>query len=196
MLRRTTALFATTHALQPTALFATTQAPQPTPAVEAALEAQLGYVPPNFVDVAAWNGDAPAVIRAYPLLRRKGGVEPFPTMLWLTCPEIAAAVATLERDGGVKAAAADILGNEEGAAALEKAHESYAAKRWALLSDEDRALVEARGWADKLRDVGVAGIQRRGAQSIKCLHAHYAHYLGDPEGANPVGAWIHVRISR
>ena len=44
MLRRTaTAFFATTHALTPT------------PVVEAALKAQLGYVPPNLIDVAAWN---------------------------------------------------------------------------------------------------------------------------------------------
>lgn len=55
------------------------------PSVEAQLKDQLGYVPPNLLRVAAWTGNAtPAVIQAHPLLRRRKGVEPFPTMFWLT----------------------------------------------------------------------------------------------------------------
>ena len=94
------------------------------------LTQQLGYSPPNLVEVAAWTAaGTPAVIRAHPLLSRRGGVEPFPTTYWLTCPQIKAAVGTVERDRGVKRAAAH-LADEAGEAAMRAAHASYAADRW------------------------------------------------------------------
>ena len=167
-------------------------------AVAEALQEQLGYVPTNLLRVAAWTADAtPAVILAHPLVEKKKGgvVEPFPTTYWLTCPVISAAVATLERDGGVKAAAAAIFDEGEGGAdAMAAAHESYAQLRWSLLSDDEATLVEARGWTPNLQDVGVAGL--RDAKTVKCLHAHYAHFLGDRSAANPVGVWVHDALPR
>jgi hypothetical protein len=158
--------------------------------VEDMLTQQLGYSPPNLVEVAAWTAaGTPAVIRAHPLLSRRGGVEPFPTTYWLTCPQIKAAVGTVERDQGVKRAAAH-LADEAGEAAMRAAHASYAADRWGLLSEAEADLVEERGWSGVLRSVGVAGL--RDPTTVKCLHAHYAHWLGTRE--NPVGAWVHAHL--
>ena len=110
-------------------------------------------------------------------------VEPFPTTYWLAHGGIAAAVANVERDGGVRRAGAAVDSD-----AMARAHAAYAADRWALLDDEERAFVQDRGW-DSLRTVGVAGIRDGGT---KCLHAHYAHFLATR--ANPVGEWVHERL--
>ena len=61
---------------------------------------------------------------------------------------------------------------------------------WGLLSEAEADLVEARGWSGVLRSVGVAGL--RDPTTVKCLHAHYAHWLGTRE--NPVGAWVHAHL--
>ena len=91
------------------------------------------------------------------------------------------------------------------------AHEGYARRRWSLLSVEDRSIAEDRNWAGMLRDeVGVAGLEwkRHGVERVKCLHAHYAHFLGTHGGSsdsdddddedeeeekerNLVGLWVH-----
>ena len=75
------------------------------PRIAQQLEAQLGYCPLNALDVVTTTDDMPAVVIAHPLLHRKKKVEPFPTTYWLAHGDIAAAVATVERDGGVSAAA-------------------------------------------------------------------------------------------
>ena len=153
------------------------------PKIAQQLEAQLGYCPLNALDVVTTTDDMPAVVIAHPLLHRKKKVEPFPTTYWLAHGDIAAAVATVERDGGVSAAGAAVDSD-----AMARAHAAYAADRWALLDDEERAFVQDRGW-DSLRTVGVAGIRDGGT---KCLHAHYAHFLATR--ANPVGEWVHARL--
>ena len=169
------------HALAPPAAKGGAQVVGPKIAQQ--LEAQLGYCPLNALDVVTTTDDAPAVVVAHPLLHRKKKVEPFPTTYWLAHNGIAAAVATVERDGGVSAAGAAVDGD-----AMARAHAAYAADRWALLDDEERAFVQDRGW-DSLRTVGVAGIRDGGT---KCLHAHYAHFLATR--ANPVGEWVHERL--
>ena len=159
--------------------------------VEALLEQQLGYVPPNLLEVAAWTtSGTPAVIVAHPLLWRRKGVEPFPTTYWLTSPELSAAVGTVERDGGVRAAREAVFARAGAEASMRAAHETYAADRWALLSAEERGLAEGNGWGESLRTVGVAGL--RDPLNVKCLHAHYGHWLAT--GQNDVGAWVHAAL--
>ena len=87
--------------------------------------------------------------------------EPFPTMYWLTCPHLVAAVSRVEAAGGVE--------------------------RWSRAADDDpelsRSLEVAHEHQRRLRpelDVGVGGA-RRGAGSLKCLHAHAAFALAHPE---------------
>ena len=86
--------------------------------------------------------------------------EPFPTTYWLTCPHLVAAVSRLEAAGGVE--------------------------RWSTAAREDdglgRSLERANDEQRSLRpelDLGVGGA-RRGAGSLKCLHAHVAFALARP----------------
>ena len=88
------------------------------------------------------------------------GGEPFPTMFWLTCPHLVAAVSRLEAAGGVEG--------------------------WTRAAAEDPELRESleRGDAEQRRlrpelDLGIGGA-RPGAGSLKCLHAHVAFALARP----------------
>jgi hypothetical protein len=86
--------------------------------------------------------------------------RPFPTMFWLTCPHLVAAVSRLEAAGGVerwtRAAADDpCLG-----ASLARAHAEQRALRPEL-------------------DAGVGGAAAATA-GLKCLHAHVAFALARP----------------
>jgi hypothetical protein len=83
--------------------------------------------------------------------------EPFPTMYWITCRHLAAAIARLEAGGGVE--------------------------RFGRLAQEDPALADslARGHEEQRRPElpgGIAGQTRPGG--LKCLHAHAAFALARP----------------
>ena len=73
----------------------------------------------------------------------------------------------------------------------------YAAMRWGLMSEDEREACERWGGehAEALRDRGVGGYARDDAggtallKQVKCLHAHYAHYLAT-NGDNVVGAMV------
>jgi uncharacterized protein len=86
--------------------------------------------------------------------------EPFPTMFWLTCPRLVAAVSRLEAAGGVE--------------------------RWTRAAADDpelrRSLEAAHAEQRELRpelDLGVGGARAR-AGGLKCLHAHVAFALARP----------------
>ena len=101
--------------------------------------------------------------------------EPFPTTYYLTCPYLVTAVSRLEAAGGVE--------------------------RWSVAARDDPVLTDSRARADEQqaalrrelaggaigRDrgaslrLGVGGAARRG--SLKCLHAHAAFALAQPEYA-------------
>ena len=85
---------------------------------------------------------------------------PFPTTYWLTCPHLVAHVSRLEADGGVE--------------------------RWTSAARSDSELAASLAAADELQrrlrpelDAGIGG-SRRGAGSLKCLHAHVAFALAQP----------------
>ena len=86
--------------------------------------------------------------------------EPFPTTFWLTCPHLVAAVSRLEAAGGVERWSRAVEEDAELATSLEHAHAEQRALRPEL-------------------DLGVGGA-RRGAGSLKCLHAHVAFALARP----------------
>ena len=82
-------------------------------------------------------------------------------MYWLTCPQLVAAVSRIEAAGGVE--------------------------RWTRAADDDAdlraSLEDAHEQQRRLRpelDVGIGGA-RRGAGSLKGLHAHVAFALAHPE---------------
>jgi len=115
---------------------------------------QLGREPRAFRRVAVrCPFGRPAVTEQYAYARDG---EPFPTMFWLTCPFLVAAVSRIEAEGGVE--------------------------RWTRAATEDPALGESLRAANeeqrRLRpeiDAGVGGRTRTG--SLKCLHAHAAFAL-------------------
>jgi hypothetical protein len=86
--------------------------------------------------------------------------EPFPTMFWLTCPYLVAAVSRLEAAGGVERWTRAAAEDPELGASLERAH------------------AEQRQLRPEL-DLGVGGA-RPGAAGLKCLHAHVAFALARP----------------
>jgi len=86
--------------------------------------------------------------------------EPFPTTFWLTCPHLVAAVSRFEAAGGVER------------------WSTAAAKDGALRRSLERANDEQRSLRPEL-DLGIGGA-RRGAGSLKCLHAHVAFALARP----------------
>ena len=113
----------------------------------------------------------PTTVRVPPLL---DDGTPFPTLFWLSCPLAVKRVSRLEGAGGVRAMERRAEALPEFGAALERAHADYAARRDGLLAEDARPRPAG----------GVAGASR----GVKCLHAHYAHYLAG--GANPVGETV------
>ena len=139
----------------------------------AAVRDQLGREPTTAFTVAArCTGGHPLVIRNAPI---DAAGAPFPTTYWLTCPEAVRAVSRVESGGWIGRLNERERDDDRFRGALERAHASYSADR-----AED--LEAARHWG------GVAGTRT----GVKCLHAHYAHYLAG--GDDPVGAWVAERV--
>jgi hypothetical protein len=88
---------------------------------------------------------------------------PFPTTFYLTCPHAVARVSALESAGGVGAWESRIAAEPD----LRRSYDWGAARQ--------RALHGGRGSG------GIAGTARDGA--VKCLHAHVAFALAEPEYA-------------
>jgi hypothetical protein len=118
-------------------------------------------------------------------------IEPFPTMFWLTHPLLRIWISKLELDGLGIRLEERLAQSPEDLARMEKAHQAYGQDRYQLLMPEDLVLIRARGWEAAFAPTrGVAGIRNHSA--IKCLHAHAAHYLSEPEGKanNVIGEWV------
>ena len=102
------------------------------------------------------------------------GGRPFPTLFYLTCPTLVAAVSRLESDGGVQAwsarvAAAPVLAQAVGTAAT-----ATRRRRRELVRRYDLAMIDAGASLT----TGVGGVDD--VRAVKCLHAHVAHALADP----------------
>jgi hypothetical protein len=122
------------------------------------------------VVVRSPSGD-PAVLRNAPLLPDG---TPMPTRYWLCDPALRAAVGTVESHGGVRRAEAEVPAD-----AIAAAHAAYAAERDAALPP---------GHVGPVPSGGVGGTRT----GVKCLHAHYAHWLAG--GVDPVGEWVHREL--
>jgi hypothetical protein len=187
---------------------------------------QLGYLPTNFLSVSAWksNGEEPVAIKTYPLnggaKRRQSKAEvpglavnaPFPTLYWLTCPEISKAIADLERRGYIQDFEATLKENPEFAERLVQCHKDYAKERWSCLTTEDQELLSQDNpsilrMRTMMKESGISGTNftihldgdGTNVASIKCLHAHYAHFRSTMESdcsCNPVGEMIHSTLEK
>ena len=133
----------------------------------------LGREPQGAFEVVVRDADGtPVVIRNAPIL---DDGTPMATLYWLVGARERRLVATLEADGGVRAATAAVDG-----AQLAAAHDQYRALRDAAVPLDHRGP----------RPFGGVGGTRAG---VKCLHAHYAWFLAG--GDDPVGRWVDQRLA-
>ena len=144
-----------------------------TSAEAARVTALLGRVPQGDFEVVVRDatGD-PVVLRNAPLLHDG---TPMPTRYWLAGKDALRRVSTLEANGGVRRAEAEIDPAEVAAV-----HARYAAER-------DAALPPGHDWPRP--HGGVAGTR----EGVKCLHAHYSHHLAGAH--DPVGRWVAAQLA-
>ncbi|QDU72610.1 DUF501 domain-containing protein [Mucisphaera calidilacus] len=140
---------------------------------------QLGRRPRAVLRVAARRAcGEPVVIETYPAVRGGDGVlRPFPTLFWLTDPVLNGAIGRAESAGGIARLEGVLREDEALAAGLAEDHRCYAARRWGLVSEADRAELVERGCEEVARDSGIGGIA--GGVGLKCLHLHGAHHLAE-----------------
>jgi hypothetical protein len=116
----------------------------------------------------------PVVLEVGPILEDG---TPFPTRYWLSCPLAVKRIGRLEAASYIEKMTERVRSDPDFATALQEAHEQYRRERDSELPPDYRG-PRPRG--------GIAGALP--ADAIKCLHAHYAHWLA--RGTNPVGAAI------
>ena len=135
----------------------------------AAAEAQLGRPIRGRVSVAhRCPCGLPDVLATEP---RLPDGSPFPTHFYLTCPRANAAASTLESEGLMVLFAERLRDDPEFAAAYQRAHDDFLARRAEWGSVEEIEGISAGGMPDR----------------VKCLHALLAHALAAGPGVNPVG---------
>ncbi len=122
----------------------------------------------DFEVVIRRDDGTPVVLANEPLL---DSGRPMPTRFWLCDRALNKIIGTLESEGGVNRAEAEI-----GEKAIAATHERARAERDARLPDEHDG---------PLPSGGVGGTRL----GVKCLHAHYANFLaGNDDDA--VGRWV------
>lgn len=136
---------------------------------EAVVRAQLGRTPRGVVSVAhRCPCGRPDVVLTRP---RLPDGTPFPTLFYATCPRLTAALSTLESTGIMRTMTQRLAIDEALAAAYQRAHEAYVARR------------EALEQVPELAGISAGGMPHR----VKCLHVLAAHALGAGPGENPLG---------
>jgi hypothetical protein len=134
----------------------------------AAVRRQLGREPRGVQAVAHRCAcGEPDVVETAP---RLPDGTPFPTLYYLTCSRLVAAVSTLEAEGLMRDMQ-DRLPDADTQFAYTRAHEHYLQKRQEI---ED---------VDEIRGVSAGGMPNR----VKCLHVLVAHSLAAGPGVNPFG---------
>jgi uncharacterized protein len=133
-------------------------------------ERQLGRAPRSLARVAArCPAGRPSVLVQAPY---DSAGTPFPTLYWLSCPALVAAVGRLEGSDGIALLTDELAGDDDLAADRAAAEERVRLARRALagagpMQDHGAALA-----------AGIAGEAAGGG--LKCLHAHAALALADP----------------
>lgn len=145
---------------------------------------QLGRRPRSALHIAArCPAGHPAVITNHPLHVNAGQIAPFPTMFWLSCPELGRVISRLEMGGLIQQLDDRLAKDDELAAALHSDHERYVAQRWQLLNEAEQSQVREAGLYDMFQQRGIGGLSHW--RSVKCLHLHFAQHLAD---SNAIGA--------
>lgn len=130
---------------------------------------QLGRVPRGVKGIAnRCVCGRPLVVITEP---RLADGSPFPTMFYLTSPELTKACSTLEAERLMETMNLQLSSDPEVRRQYRLAHEDYLSRR------------ERLGDVPEIRDVSAGGMPRR----VKCLHALVAHCLAVGPNVNPFG---------
>jgi len=146
------------------------QGEKATPEDLRALEIQLGR-PARDVHKVSYRCPCgnPAVIETPP---RLSDGTPFPTFYYATCPNLTAAISTLENSDLMEEMNRRLAIDAQLAGEYHAAHDDYIAARSALGIDvPEVAGISAGGMPDR----------------VKCLHSLIAHSLSAGPGVNPLG---------
>ena len=128
---------------------------------------QLGRPPRGILAVAyRCAHDVPAVVLTAPRLEVG---TPFPTMYYLCCREVNAAVSRMESAGMMREMTDRLALDPELASRYRLAHDSYLAAR------------------NELGDLGITVTAGGMPDRVKCLHVLVAHSLAVGRGVNPLG---------
>jgi hypothetical protein len=152
------------------------------------IQAQIGRVPRGVLSVETrCPAGHPQVIKVYPLLEKKNSdsMEPFPTLFWLTCPNIITQISRLEYQGWIVQLEQRLQDDEEAMKQYEQNHRQYLEERWQTLKPDDQQRIREAGWEAMYLKRGIGGIADWG--HIKCLHLQYAHHLAR---GNIIGQWL------
>lgn len=127
----------------------------------------MGREPRGVLEIAyrCPNGQ-PAVVKTVP---RLADGTPFPTLYYLTHPELTAAASRLESSGLMREMTERLASDSELAAAYRRAHEQYLAER------------------DAIEPLGTTFSGGGMPDRVKCLHVLIAHSLAKGPGVNPFG---------
>jgi len=135
-----------------------------------AIEIQLGRVPRDVHSIAYRCACShPAVVETNP---RLSDGTPFPTFYYATCPNLTAAISTLENSSLMEEMNERLAIDAELSGQYRAAHDDYLAARAALGID-----------VPEIVDISAGGMPDR----VKCLHSLIAHSLAAGEGVNPLG---------
>jgi hypothetical protein len=107
--------------------------------------------------------------------------EPFPTLYWLTCPELISSLGELESAGGTAAWGSRLKADAGLARQMVGADTAYREARAAESDGEDACA-----------GVGIAG--QADPLAVKCLHAHVAALLAGID--DPVGEGVLAQVRR
>ncbi len=103
---------------------------------------------------------------------------PFPTLFYVTCPRLTAALSGLESSGLMREMTDRLHNDPELGAAMDRAHVSYLERRASL------------GDVPEIAGVSAGGMPSR----VKCLHVLAGQALAQGPGTNPLGDEVLTRL--
>ncbi len=145
---------------------------QPTEQQLEIITRQLGRKPRGIAAIAyATEEGVPVVLQMRSLVANK----PFPTLYWLSSQDLDKAIARIESTGWIKDLEAELLQDEALRQEYHQQQADYVARRWQLMSAEDKQKIDELGFTELFNTLGIGGIAQW--DKVRCLHMQYAHHL-------------------
>jgi len=136
---------------------------------------QLGREPVGAKDVSRTCPEGhPLVVRVGSVVRN----QPFPTLFWLSCPQVKKQIDSYEAAGAISFLQALVDASQDTRAAMQKDHETYSLLRESYLTEDERRYLEGKSLLSDLARRGIGGLKN--TTHIRCLHMHFAYHLINP----------------